>query len=521
MVSQAGFDELLDEHARHWEELWDLCSLELQDAEERVPTELRLHIFHLLGNISEHAADIDAGVPARGLAGEAYRGHVFWDALFVYPFLNLRLPDLSRALIRYRYRRLNSARWAARDAGYDGAMYPWQSGSNGTELTPTLHLNPRSGHWTPDNSRLQRHINAALAYDVWLYHQATNDIEFLALCGAEMFIEIARFWASITTYDSARDRYLIPGVVGPDEYHDAYPGSERPGIDNNAYTNAMAAWVLWRVQDVLGALPEQRREELSHTLGLGREEVDRWEEISRKLLLPFHDDGILSQFEGYEELEELDWESYRARYGNIQRLDRILEAEGDSPNRYKASKQADALMLFYLHSADELRQLFARLGYPFEQDTIPKNVEYYMARTSHGSTLSKVVHAWVLVRSDRERAWQLLSEALESDLLDLQGGTTPEGVHLGAMAGAVDLVQRAFTGLETRDEVLWLDPRIPEELSRLDLRLRYRRHWGLEIEITRDRVRVSARAADTYPIRIGIWGEIFELHAGAAVERAL
>ena len=93
-------------------------------------------------------------------------------------------------------------------------MYPWQSGSNGSELTPTLHLNPRSGHWTPDNSRLQRHINAALAYDVWLYHQATNDIEFLALCGAEMFIEIARFWASITTYDSARDRYLIPGVVG-------------------------------------------------------------------------------------------------------------------------------------------------------------------------------------------------------------------------------------------------------------------------------------------------------------------
>ncbi|MGC1815122.1 MAG: glycosyl hydrolase family 65 protein, partial [Solirubrobacterales bacterium] len=521
VVRLAGFDELLDEHARHWEERWDLCSLELEDEEDRIPTELRLHIFHLLANISEHAADIDAGVPARGLAGEAYRGHVFWDSLFVYPFLNLRLPDLSRALIRYRYRRLNSARWAARDAGYDGAMYPWQSGSNGTELTPKLHLNPRSGHWTPDNSRLQRHINAALAYDVWLYHQATNDIEFLALCGAEMFIEIARFWASIATYDSARDRYLIPGVVGPDEYHDAYPGSERPGIDNNAYTNAMAAWVLWRVQDVLGALPEQRREELSHTLVLGREEIERWEEISRKLFLPFHDDGVLSQFEGYEELAELDWESYRARYGNIQRLDRILEAEGDSPNRYKASKQADALMLFYLLSADELGELFARLGYPFEHDTIPKNVEYYTARTSHGSTLSKVVHAWVLVRSDRERAWQLLSEALESDLLDLQGGTTPEGVHLGAMAGAVDLVQRAFTGLETRDEVLWLDPRIPEELSRLDLRLRYRRHWGLEIEITRDRVRVSARPADTYPIRIGIWGEIFELHAGASVERVL
>ena len=105
---------------------------------------------------------------------------------------------------------------------------------------------------------------------------------------------------------------MIRGVVGPDEYHDAYPDSERPGIDNNAYTNAMAAWVLWRVQDVLDALPEQRRDELSHMLALGRDELDRWDEMSRKLLLPFHDDGILSQFEGYEQLEELDWQGYQS-----------------------------------------------------------------------------------------------------------------------------------------------------------------------------------------------------------------
>ena len=396
VVRLPGFDELLSEHALRWDELWDLCSLELEDRDELAPAELRLHIFHLLGNIAEHTADIDTGVPARGLAGEAYRGHVFWDALFIFPFLNLRLPDLTRSLLRYRYRRLNSARWIAREAGYDGAAYPWQSGSNGAELTPTIHLNPRSGRWIPDNSRLQRHINAAIAYDIWLYHQATNDVEFLAFYGAEMFIEIARFWASIAVFDPTRDRYVIRGVVGPDEYHDAYPGSEGPGIDNNAYTNAMAAWILWRAEDVLRALPAQRREELSHTLGLGHEELERWDQISRRLLLPFHDDGIISQFEGYEDLEELDWEGYRGKYGNIDRLDRILEAEGDSPNRYKASKQADVLMLFYLLSADELRRLFARLGYPFEYDTIPKNIEYYLARTSHGSTLSKVVHAWVL-----------------------------------------------------------------------------------------------------------------------------
>ncbi len=516
-----GFDELLREHVLRWDELWDLCSLELEDNDELAAAQVRINVFHLLGTISEHIADIDAGVTARGLAGEAYRGHVFWDALFIFPFFNLRLPNLTRTLIGYRYQRLDQARWAASEAGYDGALFPWQSGSTGAELTPTVHLNPRSGRWTPDHSHLQRHINAAVAYDVWLYHQATNDVEFLAFHGAEIFIEIARFWATIASYDSARERYVIRGVVGPDEYHDAYPGSERPGIDNNAYTNVMAAWVLWRAPDVLDALPQQRREELSHMLGLRREEIEQWDDVSRKLLIPFHDDGIISQFEGYEGLEELDWEAYRGRYADIQRLDRILEAEGDSPNRYKASKQADVLMLFYLFSADELRMLFGRLGYPLEFDTIPRNLEYYLARTSHGSTLSKVVHAWVLVRSDRERAWKLFNEALASDLFDTQGGTTPEGVHLGAMAGTVDLVQRAYTGIETREDVLWLDPRLPEELTKLRFKLRYRRHWGLEIEITRGRVRVRARPADVDPIKIGIKGEIVDLHAGATLERPL
>jgi alpha,alpha-trehalase len=254
---------------------------------------------------------------------------------------------------------------------------------------------------------------------------------------------------------------------------------------------------------------------------LGDEELARWDEISRRLFVPFHDHGIISQFEGYERLEELDWERLRSRYGDIQRLDRILEAEGDSPNRYKASKQADVLMLFFLLSDAELRELFRRLGSEFDDDTILRNIDYYLARTSHGSTLSKVVHAWVLIRSDRERAWSLFNEALVSDLLDIQGGTTSEGVHLGAMAGTVDLVQRAFTGIETRDEVLWLSPRLPRGLAMLRFPVRYRRHWGLEVEITRDRVRVSARPADVYPMRVGIGDEVVELRAGATVERPL
>jgi trehalose 6-phosphate phosphatase len=367
-----GFDELLERHTLAWDQLWRRCHIDLGgDGDQEVARTLNLHVFHLLQTVSEHTIDLDVGVPARGLHGEAYRGHVFWDELFVFPFLNLRFPELTRALLRYRYRRLPEARAAARAAGYQGAMYPWQSGNDGREETQRLHLNPRSGRWLPDRSHRQRHVNVAVAYNVWQYYQVTGDLAFLAAYGAEMLLEVARFWASIASYDHALDRYEIRGVMGPDEYHDAYPDRADGGLDNNAYTNVMAAWVLCRALS-LDLLPEHCRAELSERLGLRTEELERWDGISRKLRVCFHDGDIISQFEGYGDLAELDWEGLRRRHGDIRRLDRILEAEGDSPNRYKASKQADVLMLFYLLSADELRGLLERLGYRLEPAAIAR-----------------------------------------------------------------------------------------------------------------------------------------------------
>jgi trehalose/maltose hydrolase-like predicted phosphorylase len=210
----------------------------------------------------------------------------------------------------------------------------------------------------------------------------------------------------------------------------------------------MAVWVLWRALDVLNVLSPIRRAELTASLGLTRDEIAQWDDITRRMFVPFQADGIISQFEGYESLQEFDWAAYRARYENIQRLDLILEAEQDTPNRYKLSKQADALMLFYVFSADELRGVLERLGYSLEPNTIPRTVEYYDARTSHGSTLCRVVHSWVQARSNRPRAMRYFAEALQSDVADIQGGTTREGVHLGAMAGTVDLAQRVSTGIE-------------------------------------------------------------------------
>jgi alpha,alpha-trehalase len=396
-------------------------------------------------------------------------------------------------------------------------MYPWQSGSDGREETQRVHLNPKSGNWLPDNSHLQRHINSAIVYNVWQYYQVTRDIQFLSFCGAEMILEIARFWASITSYNEQRDRYEILGVMGPDEYHDAYPDSNEQGLNNNAYTNLMAVWVLLRALELRDILPGQRLTELCERLDVSADEFAQWDEISRRMHVPFHDGDIISQFEGYGELAEFDWEGYQKKYGNIERLDRILEAENDTANRYKASKQADVLMLFYLFSSEELGALFTHLGYRYEYETIPRNIDYYLSRTSHGSSLSRLVNSWVLARSDRPGAWPLFMELLRSDIDDAQRGTTPEGIHTGAMAGTVDLIQRCFTGIETRGDVLWLNPRLPEGLNSLTLNLHYRQHV-LGLHVSRTCARVSTEPSSEPPIQIGIANEVHQLKPGEVRE---
>ncbi len=266
--------------------------------------------------------------------------------------------------------------------------------------------------------------------------------------------------------------------------------------------------------------PHDRRQELSERLGIDQAEIERWEAISHQMRVVFHGDGIISQFQGYEALEEFDWEGYAKKYPDLQRLDRILEAEGDSVNCYKASKQADVLMLFYLFSAETLGRLFQRLGYPFEAETIQRNIDYYLQRTSHGSTLSNVIHSWVLARSDRERSWGLFTAALRSDLEDVQGGTTPEGIHLGAMAGTVDLLERAYTGMELRHDALHFNPALPSHLTALKLHIRYRGH-SLSVEVRDRALTVASMKAEKGPIKVGCAESFQELRAGESARFSL
>lgn len=519
------FNALYVSQRLYWQALWEQCDIELHtDAylSHRHPLLiLRLHIFHLLQTASPNTIDLDVGVPARGWHGEAYRGHIFWDELFIFPFLNLRMPKITSALLKYRVRRLPEARRAAVQAGFSGAMYPWQSGSNGREESQRLHLNPRSGRWINDYSFLQRHVNGAIVVNLWSYFQVTRDVDFLITHGAEVILEIARFFAQLTSYNPQLERYEILKVMGPDEYHDAYPWSpETPGINNNAYTNLLAVWVLCRALELLQLIPKVHAHDLRRRLQIHPEEEQHWNEISRRMRLAFHDGDILSQFEGYEKLREFPWEDYRSKYGNLQRLDRILEAEGDSTNQYQVSKQADVLMVFYLFSSENLNELLARLNYKFDPEMIQRNIQYYLKRSADGSTLSRVVHSWVLARADRPVSWQLLLDALQSDIFDIQGGTTAEGIHLGAMAGTVDLIQRGYTGIDMGGDILRFSPSLPDPVKLVRFNLRYRGHT-VHVDLTPHRLTIALREGTAAPIRVGYGESVYELAAGQRQEIAL
>jgi len=261
-------------------------------------------------------------------------------------------------------------------------------------------------------------------------------------------------------------------------------------------------------------LPSSRAEELRDRLGISDDELTLWRDMSRRMFVPFHDDGIISQFEGYEDLEELDWDAYRAEYGNIQRLDRILRAEGNDPNRYKVTKQADTVMLFFLFRQSEIREIFGRLGYDYTDDTAMRNVAYYDRRTSHGSTLSFVTHAGVLAALDPASSWDRFLIALQSDADDIQGGTTQEGIHVGVMSGTLDLVQRCYAGTHVRDNVLYFDPQLPVQIKSLSFSIQFRQ-TPIQVTLSADWLTLASHPEGAaHPVRAGVRGDVRDLCPG-------
>lgn len=489
LVTPLRYHEILLSTSLAWKKIWDKIDIVL-DGSRMDQKLIRLHMYHLMVSASPHNKNIDASFTARGLHGEAYRGHIFWDELFILPFYNMHFPETAKATLMYRYNRLAKAREYASQHGYKGAMFPWQSGSDGREETQVVHLNPLTGHWGDDYSSLQRHVSLAIAYNVWQYYITTGDREFLVHYGAELFLEICRFWASKTVYMSDIGRYSIPGVMGPDEFHEQYHESDQGGLRDNAYTNILVAWAFKKAKEISSILASENRDEKLLSL-VSRDELQTWSDIANKLNLVLSPDGIIAQYDGYFDLKELDWDYYKQKYGNIYRLDRILKAEGKSADEYKVAKQADMLMIFYILDEKEVKDLITGMGYTLKQDFVKRNMDYYLARTSHGSTLSRVVHAQLAnMIGDADLSKILYQDALSSDFNDIQGGTTAEGIHLGVMAGTVLIALQSYAGLNISSDKLSINPQLPKTWNSIQFKITYK-SVDYKIEVSHQQIKVS------------------------------
>lgn len=530
ILDAASFEELVVSQIDTWRSLWQQFDLFLEASEEHsklIPS-LLLHLnsFHCLQTASAHTADLDTGIPARGWTGEGYQGHIFWDDLFVFPFINLRMPDVSAALLKYRFRRLPEARKIAAKYKARGACFPWQSASDGKERTPNYWWMKERGEWIKDHTHLELHVNGAIAYNIWQYYQVTLDHQFMYTFGSEMLMEIARFFATYARFNEDKQRYEINGVIGPDEFHNRYPGATEPGINNNAYTNILVSWTISRALELLDSMPSDHSNHIKLRLNIDAEEIKLWRDVSEKLFLPIMSNGLIAQFEGYEELKEFPKHAHDEGFHDT--LQEKLKEHSGYLNDYKLSKQADLLMLGFLFSPGEIEKLIENMHYPKSCVEFDDLVDYYLPRTANESTLSRVAHSWVLSRLERLRGanhekcqelhrraeHEVFYEALGSDYYDVAArGTAKSGIHMGAMAGTVDIAQRCYTGLETRDDVLWLDPKLPPALVRLSFTLHYRGQ-SLGFDIFQDKMKVHARHSSAMPIKIGFKKDIHELCSG-------
>ncbi len=492
-ASRLDFEDILLEHAEAWSKRWEAAGVRIEGDEEAQHW-LNFALYHLIaaGNPDNERVSIGA----RALSGPIYKGHIFWDSeMFILPFFIFSHPPTARAMIMYRYHTLRGARAKAAAGGWQGALYAWESTSDGEEMTPPAALAP-TGEVIPILSgKLEHHINAAVAHGVWTYWNATHDHDFLRRAGAEILAETARFWVSRT--EEGEDGLLhIREVEGPDEYHE--------GVDDNLYTNLMAAYNLRHAAKAVDFLEKEWPDDharLREEVGLQPEEPRQWLEAADRIYADGgRPDGVVEQFAGYFDLEDIDVRRFRP---HTAALDTILGRERTAASQLV--KQADVVMLLYL------------LEEMFDEESLRANFLYYDRRTAHGSSLSPAIYGLVAARLGLTReALEYLRRAGTIDLADNMGNAAG-GVHVAAMGGLWQQVVMGFGGARAKEDGLFLYPRLPSRWSSLEFSLAWR-GCRLKVRVRRNRlmtVEVEGDAGTGVPV--GIYGTApKEMKAGCA-----
>jgi alpha,alpha-trehalose phosphorylase len=469
-VSAQGFQELLASQEHYMNDFWRRSDVRLKDVREdrtkrttvEIQQAIRFNLFHIL---QASARAEDTGVPAKGLTGQAYEGHYFWDTeIYLLPFLTYTSPQIARNVLAFRYKMLPQARARARELGHRGAMFPWR----------TISGQEASAYYAAGTA--QYHINADIMYAMRKYVQATGDERFLLECGAEMLVETARLWVDLGFYSEAKEgKFCINAVTGPDEYNTV--------VNNNAYTNLMARENLRYAAQTVEALRATKSEEykaLVHKTALETSEVAAWLRAADNMYVPYDQKlKIIPQDDSFLEREPWDFRNTPSNHYPL-----LLFYHPLNIYRKQVIKQADVTLAMFL------------LGNEFTEEAKKRNFEFYDPLTTGDSSLSSCVEAIIAAQTgDMEKATRYGMAALLMDLADV-GGNVKDGCHIASMGGTWMMLTYGFGGMRDNDGTLSFWPRrAPQDNGILRFPVRYRGQM-LEIEIGLEKVEYQLREGE-------------------------
>jgi alpha,alpha-trehalose phosphorylase len=470
-----GFQPFLDAQEKYMDDFWRRSDVRVRDIREvrikrstvEIQQAIRFNLFHIL---QASARAESAGIPAKGLTGQAYEGHYFWDTeIYLLPFLVYTSPQIARNILRVRYEMLDQARARARELNHRGAAFPWR----------TISGEEASAYYAAGTA--QYHINADIAYALRKYVNATGDQRFLCDCGAEILVETARFWLSLGFYSDKKDgKFCINSVTGPDEYNTV--------VNNNAYTNLMAGENLRYAADTVEYLrinePEAHKALLLKA-GLDPSEPEAWLRAAESVYIPYDENlGIVPQDDSFLERERWDFANTPPDHYPLLLFYHPLDIY-----RKQVIKQADVVLAMFL------------LGDLFSPEAKRHNFEYYDPLTTGDSSLSSCIEAIIATQiGDTEKAIKYGMAALLMDLADF-GGNVKDGCHIASMGGTWMMLIYGLGGLRDHDGTLSFWPqRAPEDNAILRFPLTYRGQT-LEVEIGPGQAQYTLRQGHAMVIR--------------------
>jgi kojibiose phosphorylase len=489
-AAKKGFQKLLKQHIDSWRVKWDMADIDIRP-DANLQTALRFNIYHML--ICGNPRDNRSSIPARTLSGEGYRGHIFWDTdIFILPFFIYNHPQVAKNILYYRYRTLPVARRNAREKGYKGALFSWESADTGKEVTPQWHRDLDGKVIRIHTGELEHHIAADVAYAVNNYYAVTGDEKFMLDAGLEIMFETARFWASRVKYNKSRDSYSIRNVIGPDEFHTK--------INDNAYTNIMARWNLVRATQLYRNYETRNIKHFNRMalrIKLREGEIRNWARISNRIVISTNRKGIIEAFSGF----------FNRKYYPIRELDDNLmpilpkNVPLRQIKRTQFTKQADVLMIFHLLPG----------YYPLSQRK--KNFIYYDKRTLHKSSLSPSIYALTGWEAKyREKAFHYFIFSLYGDL-EGKHGNIEDGIHAASLGGSWQVVFHAFAGIRVIEQVLTISPSLPPGVNSLRLKVKYRK-WLLNLQVSKRDVKILPVKDDGLTLKVHVYGRLRELWNG-------